>query len=70
MGSAVALFFGASLLSFVEVIYYFTLRLWQRQPDHKRHFPHAALRKRRQIGQLVLPRHIHHVRGIETVLRN
>jgi hypothetical protein len=70
MGSAVALFFGASLLSIVEIVYYFTLRLCRRQPDQKKHFPHTAVRKCRRIRQSMLSRHIHHVRGTQAILRN
>ncbi|XP_021937646.1 sodium channel protein Nach-like [Zootermopsis nevadensis] len=49
MGSAFALFFGASLLSFVEIVYYCTLRLRRRQPNQKKSLPTPEGRKHQRI---------------------
>jgi len=63
MGSAVALFFGASLLTFVEIICYLTLRSCRRQPDKKKTSLQTVMSRRRRARVLILQQRIHHLRG-------
>ncbi|XP_023702655.1 sodium channel protein Nach [Cryptotermes secundus] len=58
MGSAVALFFGASLLSFVEIIYYFSLRLCRPQRVQEASCA-TAVRTHRRIRAPMILRHTH-----------